>query len=60
MPRQPVKRKPKQTTRMLAAGAECTIRWERQPQNSQRLVILDAATGKILGVIRSLFEIRSL
>jgi hypothetical protein len=37
--------------------AERRIRWERQPADSQRLVIHDADTGKILAVVGSLFDI---
>ena len=38
--------------------AERHIRWERQSDNGQRLVIQDAITGKVLAVVGSLFDIR--
>jgi hypothetical protein len=37
--------------------AERRIRWERQPDDSQRLVIQDADTGKVLAVVGNLFDI---
>jgi hypothetical protein len=40
-----------------AQEAEHRIRWERQPENGQRLVIQDAVTGKVLAVVGSLFDI---
>lgn len=42
----------------LAPAEECKIRWERQPDNDQQLVIVDAVTGQTLAVVRSLFDIR--
>jgi hypothetical protein len=41
----------------LANEEECKIRWERQSDDKQQLVILDAVTGRIIAVVRSLFEI---
>ena len=37
--------------------AERRIRWERQADNGQRLVIQDAETGKVLAVVGNLFDI---
>jgi hypothetical protein len=37
---------------------ERRIRWERQSDKAQRLVIQDAITGKVLAVVGSLFDIR--
>ena len=34
------------------------IRWERDPVDSRRLLILDALTGKVIAIVRSLFDIR--
>ena len=40
-----------------AQEAEHRIRWERQRDDGQRLVIQDAVTGKVLAVVGSLFDI---
>ena len=33
------------------------IRWERHPDDSTLIVVLDALTGTVIAVVRSLFEI---
>ena len=33
------------------------IRWERHPQDATLIVVLDALTGTVIAVVRSLFEI---
>jgi hypothetical protein len=35
------------------------IRWERHPEDSTLIVVLDALTGAVIAVVRSLFEITS-
>jgi hypothetical protein len=42
-----------------AADAERRIRWERNPDNDRQLIVLDALTGHVIAVVRSLFEMRS-
>ena len=34
------------------------IRWERLPEDSSRIVVLDALTGAVIAVVRSLFDIK--
>jgi hypothetical protein len=53
--------KPERDGQALPASsqeAERRIRWERQSDNGQRLVIQDAITGKVLAIVGSLFDIR--
>ena len=42
-----------------AISTERRIRWERRPENEGRLIVLDALTGHVIAVVRSLFEMRS-
>lgn len=42
-----------------AENAERRIRWERNPDNDRQLIVLDALTGHVIAVVRSLFEMRS-
>lgn len=35
------------------------IRWERHPDDSALIVILDAVTGAVIAVVRSLFDIET-
>ncbi len=42
-----------------ATDAERRIRWERNPDNDRQLIVLDALTGHVIAVVRSLFEMRS-
>ncbi len=37
-----------------AAGRR--IRWQRDPDDPDRILIFDAVTGKIIAVVRSLFD----
>lgn len=32
------------------------IRWERDAEDADRIIVLDAVTGKVIAVVRSLFE----
>ena len=32
------------------------IRWERDTEDRDRIIVLDAATGKVIAIVRSLFE----
>lgn len=32
------------------------IRWERDTEDADRIIVLDAVTGKVIAVVRSLFE----
>jgi hypothetical protein len=32
------------------------IRWERDAEDAERIIVLDAVTGKVIAVVRSLFE----
>jgi hypothetical protein len=36
---------------------EQRIRWERDEQDSERLVVKDAVTGVVIAIVRSLFDI---
>lgn len=38
-------------------GQERRIRWERDPQGSGRIIVVDAVTGAVISVVRSLFEL---
>ena len=41
----------------FSEGEGRRIRWERHPDDSTLIVILDALTGAVIAVVRSLFEI---
>ena len=41
----------------LAEDEGRRIRWERHPDDSTLIVVLDALTGAVIAVVRSLFEI---
>lgn len=32
------------------------IRWERDTEDRERIIVLDAVTGKVIAIVRSLFE----
>ena len=32
------------------------IRWERDADDRERIIVLDAVTGKVIAIVRSLFE----
>jgi hypothetical protein len=32
------------------------IRWERDSEDADRIIVLDAVTGKVIAIVRSLFE----
>ncbi len=32
------------------------IRWERDSEDAERIIVLDAVTGKVIAIVRSLFE----
>ena len=32
------------------------IRWERDTEDRDRIIVLDAVTGKVIAIVRSLFE----
>jgi hypothetical protein len=36
---------------------ERRIRWQRDPQGSGRIIVVDAVTGAVISVVRSLFEL---
>ena len=36
---------------------EQRIRWERDQQDSNRIVVTDAVTGVVIAIVRSLFDI---
>jgi len=36
---------------------ERRIRWQRDPQGSGRIIVVDAMTGAVISVVRSLFEL---
>lgn len=42
-----------------AASRERRIRWERHPEKKGLLIVVDALTGHVIAVVRSLFEMRA-
>lgn len=37
-------------------GQEKRIRWERDQQDTNRIVVIDAVTGAVIAIVRSLFD----
>lgn len=38
-------------------GQERRIRWQRDPHGSGHIIVVDAVTGAVISVVRSLFEL---
>jgi hypothetical protein len=38
-------------------GEERRIRWQRDPHGSDRIIVVDAVTGAVISVVRSLFDL---
>ncbi|MBP7690313.1 MAG: hypothetical protein KA764_00265 [Anaerolineales bacterium] len=47
-----------QETQMREPAPEAgrRIRWERDTEDRDRIIVLDAVTGKVIAIVRSLFE----
>lgn len=50
---------PRPQPEATAASRERRIRWERHPDKKGQLIVLDALTGHVIAVVRSLFEMRA-